>query len=124
MNIAARRMERFMSVFSNGLILASAEGASTGSGAQSFLSLGLLVLMFGIMYFVMIRPQRKKQKAEEKMRSEIQVGDDVTTIGGIVGRVVTIKEDSLIIETGSDRAKMRIKRWAIASNDTSAKDNA
>lgn len=113
-----------MSVFSNGLILASAEGASTGSGAQSFLSLGLLVLMFGIMYFVMIRPQRKKQKAEEKMRSEIQVGDDVTTIGGIVGRVVTIKEDSLIIETGSDRAKMRIKRWAIASNDTSAKDNA
>ena len=77
-----------------------------------------LAVMFLVMYLVMIRPQKKKQKADEKMRSELEVGDDVTTIGGIVGRIVTIKEDSIIIETGSDRSKMRIKRWAIATNDS------
>lgn len=97
-------------------ILGAAEGtAAGGTGAQSFMSIGLLVLMFGVLYFVMIRPQKKKQKQEEKMRAELQVGNEVTTIGGIIGRIVSIKEDSLIIETGSDRAKMRIKRWAIAN---------
>ena len=87
------------------------------------LTIGLLVVMFAVMYFVMIRPQKKKQKAEEKMRSEIEVGDEITTIGGIVGKVVIVKEDSLVIETGSDRSKMRIRRWAVGSNDTNKEED-
>ena len=80
----------------------------------------LLVIMFVLMYFLMIRPQKKKQKAEEELRNNIQIGDEITTIGGILGRVVTIKEDSLVIETGADRNKMRITRWAISTNNTAA----
>ena len=78
----------------------------------------LMVAMFAIMYFVMIRPQKKQQKKEQEMRDSLQVGDEITTIGGIMGRVVTVKEDSLIIETGADRNKMRIARWAVQTNNT------
>ncbi len=78
----------------------------------------MLVLMFGLMYFLMIRPQKKKQKEEQAMRDNVQIGDEITTIGGIVGRVVTVKDDSLIIETGADRNKMKITRWAVGSNNT------
>lgn len=105
-------------MFTFNFLAAETTSATTSSGMSSWLSIGLLAVMFLVMYLVMIRPQKKKQKAEEKMRSELEVGDDVTTIGGIVGRIVTIKEDSIIIETGSDRSKMRIKRWAIATNDS------
>lgn len=80
----------------------------------------MLVVMFGIMYLLIIRPQKKRDKQTTEMRNAIQVGDEIVTIGGIVGRVVVIKEDTLIIETGSDRSKMRIKRWAIQSNETVA----
>lgn len=66
----------------------------------------------------MIRPQKKKQKEEQNMRDSIQVGDEITTIGGIMGRVVTVKEDSIIIETGADRNKMKITRWAVSTNNT------
>lgn len=78
----------------------------------------MLVAMFAIMYFVMIRPQKKRQKEEQAMRDAVEVGDDITTIGGICGKVVTTKEDSLIIETGADRNRMMIKRWAIQTNNT------
>lgn len=87
-----------------------------------FLPIIMLVVMFGIMYFLIIRPQKKRDKQTADMRNSVQVGDEVVTIGGVVGRVVVIKEDSLIIETGSDRSKMRIKRWAIQSNETSAEE--
>ncbi len=78
----------------------------------------MMAALFGVMYFVMIRPQKKKQKEEQNMRDSIQVGDEITTIGGIMGRVVTVKEDSLIIETGADRNKMKITRWAVSTNNT------
>ncbi|MBR5619143.1 MAG: preprotein translocase subunit YajC [Clostridia bacterium] len=78
----------------------------------------MLVAMFAIMYFMMIRPQKKKQKEEQAMRDNVQIGDEITTIGGIVGRVVTVKDDSLIIETGADRNKMKIMRWAVGTNNT------
>ena len=86
--------------------------------ANTLMSIGMIAVLLIVMYFVMIRPQRKKQKAEEKMRSSIQIGDDIVTIGGIVGKVVTIKEDSLIVETGADRSKIRIMKWAIQTNNT------
>lgn len=78
----------------------------------------MLVAMFAIMYFVMIRPQKKRQKEEQAMRDSVEVGDEITTIGGICGKVVTTKEDSLIIETGADRNRMMIKRWAVQTNNT------
>lgn len=97
-------------------------GGSTGTGTAQQQSPTTMIIMmaalFGVMYFVMIRPQKKKQKEEQTMRDNIQVGDEITTIGGIMGRVVTVKEDSLIIETGADRNKMKITRWAVSTNNT------
>ena len=77
-----------------------------------------IAVIFGIMYFLLIRPQRKKQKEEEKLRNNIQIGDEIITIGGIYGRVVAIKEDSFIIESGPDRSKYRMARWSIQTNLT------
>lgn len=82
---------------------------------------GMLIMLVGVMvlmYFMTVRPQKKRQKEEQQMRDNIQVGDEITTIGGIMGRVVTTKEDSLIIETGADRNKMKITRWAVQTNNT------
>lgn len=93
--------------------------ASPGSSALDLLfRFGPIILIVVLMYFILIRPQRKKQKEEQKMRNNLRVGDEITTIGGICGRVVNIKEDSLIIETGADRNKMSIKKWAIQTVDT------
>ena len=80
----------------------------------------MYALLFGALYFIFFRPQSKKRKKEDKMRKEAQIGDEITTIGGICGRIVGIKEDTetLIIESGTDRSKLRIKRWAIGSVDT------
>ena len=86
--------------------------------AASFMPLIMLGLMFVVMYFLMIRPQKKKQKEEQKMRESTRVGDEITTIGGICGRVVNIKEDEFVIETGADRNKMVIKKWAMQSCNT------
>ncbi len=84
---------------------------------------GTLVLVIVLMYFILIRPQRKKQKEEQKMRNNMRVGDEITTIGGICGRIVNIKEDNLIIETGADRNKMSIKKWAVQTVDTIHDEN-
>lgn len=101
--------------------LTASDPAAQGSGVMSIVSLIIpFALMFVLMYFMLIRPQNKKRKAEDKMRKSLMVGDEITTIGGMMGRIVSIKEDSdsLVIETGADRSKVRIKRWAIASCDT------
>lgn len=96
----------------------AAGAAGNDVGAYGMLQLVMLVGMFVIMYFLLIRPQKKRQKQEEKMRNEIQVGDVVITIGGIVGKVVAIKEDALTIESGVDRCRLQIKKWAIQTNTT------
>ncbi len=104
------------------LLASSAQGGNAGTASgQGGSPIGLIVMMvalFGVMYFMMIRPQKKKQKEEQSMRDNIQVGDEITTIGGIMGRVVTVKDDSLVIETGADRNKMKIARWAVSTNNT------
>jgi len=93
-----------------------------GGGGEGGSNPWMLVLMFalmgGAMYFFSIRPQRKRQKEEQAMREQLEIGDEITTLGGILGRVVTIKEDSLIIETGADRTRIRILRTAIHTNNT------
>ncbi|NLZ46302.1 MAG: preprotein translocase subunit YajC [Clostridiales bacterium] len=77
-----------------------------------------LVIVVIIFYFFLIRPQKKKDKEEASMRKNLQVGDEVTTVGGVVGIVFQVKEDTVVIETGGDRSKIRIKKWAIAQNET------
>ena len=94
------------------------EASTSASGKGSFQMIILMVLLFVGMYFLVIRPQKKQQKKEQEIRENTQVGDEITTIGGIVGKVVTVKEDSLIIETGADKNKMKITRWAIQANVT------
>ena len=103
------------------LLLETSAPATTPKGGDwmyYLVTFGPLVLIVVLMYFIMIRPQRKKQKEEQKMRNNLRVGDEITTIGGICGRVVNVKEDGLIIETGADRNKMSIKKWAIQSVET------
>ena len=92
---------------------------ASGSGSMwsSIIMMALIIVVF---WFFIIRPQRKKDKETAKMRSELQVGDEIVTIGGIIGIIVSIKEDSLVIETGSDRSKVRLARWAISGKNTTA----
>lgn len=81
-------------------------------------SIVMMVIVFGLMYFIMIRPQKKKEKEAKEMRDNLQIGDEVTTIGGITGIVVRKTEDTVVIETGGDRSKIRVKIWAISENAT------
>lgn len=94
----------------------AAQATSGKSGSLSMIL--MMAAIFAIMYFLMIRPQKKKQKEEQAMRDNLQIGDEITTIGGIVGKIVTVKDDTLIIETGADRNRMKITRWAISQNNT------
>ena len=82
------------------------------------------VLLIVVFYFVLIRPQRKRDKETQRMRNNLQVGDEIVTGGGVVGLVVSIKEDPVVVETGGDRSKIRIKRWAIQENLTVHDDTA
>ena len=95
-----------------------AAGSGTPSGGTSLSPILIMGGMFVLMYFLMIRPQKKRQKEEQNMRDSIQIGDEITTIGGIMGRVVTVKDDSIVIETGADRTKLRFQKWAIQTNNT------
>lgn len=86
-------------------------GSLLGGGNASILI--MLVVMSAALYFLMYRPQKKKEKQAAELRNSIEVGDEITTIGGIVGRVVSIKEDTFVLETAGDRSRVRFKRWAI-----------
>lgn len=80
--------------------------------------LAIYALIFFALWFFMIRPQKKKQKEEQKMRENLQVGDEIVTIGGIYGRVISLKEDTIVIESQSDHSKLTVARWALQSNLT------
>lgn len=81
-------------------------------------SIVMLVAMMVIFYFLLIRPENKKKKAAEEMRAAIQVGDKITTIGGVVGNVVHIKEENIVIETSADRVRIEFAKWAVSQNNT------
>ena len=100
--------------------LLTAAGAATGEGSimESIINFAPFVVIIIVFYFMLIRPQQKKDKEDRAMRENLEIGDEIVTIGGIVGLVVSIKEDTVVIETGSDRSKVRIARWAIAQNNT------
>ena len=85
----------------------------------------VFILFFAlVMYLLLIRPQRKKQKEEKKMRENLMVGDEIVTIGGIYGRVISLKEDTIVIESNSDHSKLTVARWALQSNLTVHDDTA
>ena len=95
-------------------------GAGTAAGPDMMSTIVMLVAMLGIFYFMLIRPENKRKKEAEQMRSSIKNGDKVTTIGGIVGTVVDVKEDKFVIETSADRVRIEFVKWALSTNDTAA----
>lgn len=103
-------MNNFFTVLS-----ANANQSAGSSMLTTFLLFGIVIVFF---YFLMIRPQKKKDKEQQEMRETIQIGDEIMTIGGIVGIVVKKTEDTVVIETGGDKSKLRIKMWAIQENVT------
>lgn len=100
------------------LLSLGSQAAADGTASNPTSMIILMVVMLVVMYFFMIRPQKKRQKEEQEMRAALEIGDEIITIGGIVGRVVTIREEDLVIETGADRTKMKIQRWAVNTNKT------
>lgn len=78
-------------------------------------TIGMLVVMLAIFYFLLIRPENKKKKELAKMRSELTIGDEVTTIGGIIGTICAVKEESIVIETSADRVRVEFAKWAIST---------
>ena len=80
----------------------------------------MLVAMVLVFYFMLIRPENKRKKEAEELRSSIKVGDQITTIGGIVGKVVSVKDDKFVLETGADQVRIECMKWALSSNDTAA----
>ena len=86
------------------------------SGGGNLQMILILVVFFLIMYFIMIRPEKKKQKKIEAMRNALTVGDEIVTIGGIMGVVVNVTEDNITIETGQDKVRVMFKKWAVSSN--------
>lgn len=93
--------------------------ATEPNAMASLLSLGVpIILMIVVFYFFMIRPERKRSKQTKDMLENIQVGDEIITSGGIIGRVISVKEDTVLMETGSDRTKIRIMKNAIVKSNT------
>ncbi|MBQ8910889.1 MAG: preprotein translocase subunit YajC [Oscillospiraceae bacterium] len=80
----------------------------------------MLVAMIAIFYFLMIRPENKRKKEAEEMRNSLSNGDSITTIGGIVGTVVDVKEDKFVIETSADRVRIEFCKWALSTNETAS----
>jgi len=84
----------------------------------------MIVAMVAIFYFLLIRPENKKKKAVEAMRSSLQVGDEITTIGGITGTICAVKDNTIVIETGADRVRIEFTKWAISEKGTQTSENA
>lgn len=106
------------------LFHAALSAESTG-GSGSWISMGVsLVVLIAVFYFLLIRPENKRKKEAAKMRSELSVGDVITTIGGIVGTVCAVKEDTVVIETGADRVRMEFTKWAISGKGAQTSENA
>ena len=80
----------------------------------------MLVMMIAVFYFMLIRPENKRKKEAEQMRSAVKKGDKITTIGGIVGTVVDVKENNIVIETSADQVRIELAKWALSTNETAA----
>ena len=95
--------------------LTEAGAAPAGGMGGSIL---MIVAMLGIFYFMLIRPENKRKKEAEQTRNSVKTGDVITTIGGIVGTVVNVKDDKIVIETSADQVRIELMKWSISSNET------
>ena len=103
------------------LFLEEAAATTADTGAAGMLMTFLpLIAIFAVFYFMLIRPEKKRKKEAEAMRSALKNGDEITTIGGITGKVVDVKEDKFVIETGADQVRIEFAKWALSTNDTAA----
>ena len=96
-------------------------GTAAGGGMTS--TVIMLVVMVAVFYFMLIRPENKRKKEQENMRSSLKEGDKITTIGGITGTIVNIKDDKFVLETGADQVRIEFAKWALSTNET-ATENA
>ena len=99
----------------NPFILLESAAADPAAAAGSGSMILMLVMMFAVFYFLIIRPENKKRKKTDEMRSSLSNGDQITTIGGITGKIVQITEDTITIETGEDRVRIQLKKWAVST---------
>ena len=92
-----------------------------GGGFLDMLGMFLpMIIILVVFYFILIRPENKRKKEAEQMRNSLKVGDDITTIGGIVGTVVSVKDDKFVIETSADQVRIVFEKWALSTNDSAA----
>ena len=98
------------------------EQTTAGAGGFNWVSLVMIVAMLALLYFFMIRPQKKQEKEVNAMRDSLMVGDEITTIGGIIGKIVSIKEETLVLETSRDGTKIRILKSAVRNVDVHVED--
>ncbi len=102
-------------------VAASGNATETAGGTMGgFTTIIMIVMMIGVFYFMLIRPESKRKKEAEKLRSSMKVGDEIVTIGGICGTVVSIKDDRFVIETGADQVRVEFAKWALSSNESAA----
>lgn len=97
---------------------------ATNGGLGGMSSILFLVIIFVVFYFFLIRPENKRKKQLNEMRSNISLGDEIVTIGGIMGKVVQVTEDTITFETGEDRVRLQVTKWAISSNVREEKQRA
>ena len=102
--------------------LLEAGAAAADPTVSTISTLVMLVAMVAIFYFFMYRPQKKQDKEQNDMRNNLKVGDEITTIGGIIGKIVSIKDETVLIETSNERNKIRILRTAVRNVDVHAED--
>ena len=101
------------------LYFLEATGAEAGQGGLLGM-LPMLLVMIGVFYFMLIRPENKRKKEAEQLRSGVKTGDKVTTIGGIVGTVVDVKGDTFVLETSADQVRIEFAKWGLSTNETAA----
>jgi len=99
--------------------LTATDAAAAGGMGSTIV---MMVAMLAIFYFMLIRPENKRKKEAEQMRSSVRKGDKITTIGGIIGTVVDVKENNIVIETSADQVRIEFAKWAISSNETAAEN--
>ena len=93
-------------------------------GSEGMSMIVMLVVMIAVFYFFLIRPENKKKKEATAMRNALKPGDNITTIGGVVGDIVSVKDDNIVIETSADKVRIEFTKWAVSTNNTADKEAA
>ena len=104
------------------LFLTAADSTGAAGGSASMIL--MFVVLIAVFYFFMIRPENKRKKEAQQMRDSLKVGDNITTIGGIIGDIVSIKDDSIVIETTTDRVRVEFAKFAVSTNNPAEKEAA